>query len=94
MHGCAKDTPAVWILLGRTVVNRAATSLDQTREVDAVVFALVPEYHQVKVRDPEGRVYALTPKTEGVRLADLREGQRVVCTVTRRLPRVLRATIT
>lgn len=73
--------------------NRAATGLDQTREVDAVVFALVPEYHQVKVRDPEGHVYALTPKTEGVRLADLREGQRVVCTVTRRLPRVLRATI-
>jgi hypothetical protein len=74
-------------------LNRAATGLDQTREIEAVVFALVPEYHQVKVRDPEGRVYALTAKTEGVRLADLREGQRVVCTVTRRLPRVLRATI-
>ena len=66
---------------------------EQTRDVSAVVFAVVPEYHQVKVRDPDGHVYSLTRKTEGIQLSDLHEGQRIVCTVTRRLPRVLRATI-
>ena len=64
---------------------------DGTRQIDAVVFALVPEFHQVKVRDCEGHIYALTRKTEGVDLAALREGQNVRCTVTRKLPRVLRA---
>ena len=64
---------------------------DETRRVETVVVALVPEYHQVKVRDGEGHVYALTRKTEGVDLAALHEGQRIVCTVTRKLPRVLSA---
>jgi hypothetical protein len=62
-----------------------------TRVVETVVVALVPEYRQVKVRDREGRLYALTSKTAGVELAELHEGQRVVCTVTRKLPRVLTA---
>jgi hypothetical protein len=44
-----------------------------------------------KVRDGDGHLYALTGKTQGVDLASLHEGQRVVCTVTRKLPRVLTA---
>ena len=64
---------------------------DETRQIDAVVFTLVPDFHQVKVRDREGHIYALTGKTKGVDLATLREGQIVRCTVTRNLPRVLRA---
>lgn len=63
----------------------------ETRRVETVVVALIPEYHQVKVRDDDGRLYALTRKTQGVDLASLHEGQRVVCTVTRKLPRVLTA---
>ena len=63
-----------------------------TRCVEAAVVVLIPEYHQVIVRDDDGRQYALTRKTQGIDLAALRVGQRVVCTVTRRLPRVLAAT--
>ena len=63
-----------------------------TRCVEAVVVALIPEYHQVKIRDGDGHLYALTRKTQGVDLAALQVGQRVVCTVTRKLPRVLAAT--
>jgi len=61
----------------------------ETRRVETVVVALIPEYHQVKVRDDDGHLYAITRKTQGVDLAALHEGQRVVCTVTRKLPRVL-----
>ena len=64
---------------------------EQTHKVEAVVFALIPEFEQVKVRDEAGHIYALTPMTRGVDLLALHEGQRVVCTVTRRLPRVLSA---
>lgn len=64
----------------------------QTRRVETVVVAVVPEYHQVKVRDGDGRLYALTRKTNGVDLAALHEGQRVVCTVTGEPSRVLSAT--
>lgn len=62
-----------------------------TRVVETVVVALIPEYHQVKVRDREGHLYALTSKTAGVALAALHEGQTVVCTVTRKFSRVLTA---
>ena len=55
------------------------------------MFALIPQYHLVKVRDPEGHVYSLNAKTSGVDLTSLREGQRLVCQVTRKLPRVLSA---
>ena len=64
---------------------------EETREVETVVFALIPEFEQVKVRDDAGHVYALTLVTCGVDLLALHEGQRIVCTVTRRLPRVLSA---
>ena len=59
--------------------------------METVVFALIPEFEQVKVRDGEGHEYALTRKTRGVDVRALREGQRVVCTVTRRLARVISA---
>lgn len=63
----------------------------ETRRVETVVVALIPEYRQVKVRDGDGHLYALTRKTQGVDLAALHEGQRIVCTVTLKLPRVLTA---
>ena len=68
-----------------------AADAGETRSVEAIVVALIPEYHQVKVQDTEGHIYALTRKTVGVHLSDLHEGQRVLCTITRRLPRVLSA---
>ncbi len=64
---------------------------EETHEVDTVVFALIPEFQQVKVRDRQGHVYALTAKTPGVDLLALHEGQRIICVVTRKLPRVLNA---
>lgn len=63
----------------------------ETRRVETVVVALAPQYHQVKVRDTCGHLYAITSKTLGVELASLHEGQRVVCTVSRKLARVLAA---
>ena len=74
-------------------LNRHADQADEeeTHKVEAVVFALIPEFWQVKVRDDAGHIYALTRMTLGVDLRALHEGQRIVCTVTRRLPRVLSA---
>jgi hypothetical protein len=63
--------------------------MQETRRAEAVVVAITPEYHQVKVRDGEGRLYALTRATQGIDLSALHEGQRVVCTVSRELARVL-----
>jgi len=63
--------------------------MQETRRVEAVVVALIPEYHQVKVRDSAGHLYALTRDTKGIDLTTLYEGQRIVVTVTRKLPRVL-----
>jgi hypothetical protein len=63
--------------------------MKETRRVEAVVVALIPEYHQAKIRDSEGNFYALTHSTPGVDLAMLHEGQRIVCTVTCVLARVL-----
>lgn len=71
--------------------NTSTEDTGETRRVEAVVVAVVPEYHQVTVRDADGRLYALTRKTHGIDLATLFEGQCVVCTVTRKLPRVLTA---
>jgi hypothetical protein len=60
-------------------------------QIEVYVTALIPEFQQVKVKDYEGRQYALTERTAGVDLQGLRQGQRLVCTVTRILPRVLQA---
>lgn len=70
-----------------------STSSDSevTRQVEAVVFALIPEFGQVLVRDAAGHRYALTSRTRGVDLAALENGQRLLCKVTHLLPRVLSA---
>ena len=67
-----------------------SVAVDETRSVEAVVVAIIPEFHQAKVRDSAGHLYALTRRTNGFTLESLQEGQRVRCTVTCRLPRVLR----
>jgi hypothetical protein len=66
-------------------------SAEETVVLDAVVIALLPEFRQVKARSNAGHLLAITESTRGVHLASLREGQLLRCTVTRRLPRVLRA---
>lgn len=71
--------------------HTSSENAGETRRVETVVVALIPQFHQVKVRDGDGHLYALTRKTQGVDLAALHEGQRVVCTMTRKLPRVLTA---
>ena len=63
------------------------------RQVEATVFALIPEYHQVKVGTRDGHVYSLTERSRGVRLDALREGQRLAGKVTRRLLRVVSAEV-
>jgi hypothetical protein len=63
----------------------------ETHDVMTTVIALVPEFHQAKVRTADGHLYAITERTPGIRLQSLREGQHVRCTVSRRLPRVLAA---
>jgi hypothetical protein len=77
-------------LRGRTE-QLVSPGAEETRKVETVVIALIPEFEQVKVRDDEGHVYALTHRTRGVDLGALQEGQRIVCTVTCKLPRVLSA---
>ena len=69
----------------------APGDFEGTYLVRATVFALIPEFEQVLVRDAKGFQYVLTPRTVGIELGVLREGQGVVCTVTGRLPRVLAA---
>lgn len=59
--------------------------------VETIVVALIPEHHQVKVRDGDGHLYSLTRKTRGVDLSALYEGQQIVCTATQKLTRVLSA---
>ena len=64
---------------------------ETTRDVRAVVVAVLPEYRQAKVRSDDGHLYAIDGSTQGVRLEVLREGQWLRCLVTVHLPRVLRA---
>lgn len=66
---------------------------DTERFVGVTVLALIPEYHQVEVVDKMGRHYSLTEHTQGINLAELKEGQKLACRVTKRLPRVLAATV-
>ncbi|CAN5897485.1 hypothetical protein BH11PSE8_BH11PSE8_12700 [soil metagenome] len=73
--------------------EQAQRPAESTQEIEATVLALVPAYGQVKVRSRDGHVYALTAHTQGIRLGELREGQRIRCEVTLRLPRVLRASV-
>lgn len=64
----------------------------ETREVSATVVAVLPEFRQAQIRSADGHLYALTDTTP-VRWTAVQEGQRMQCTVTLRLPRVVRAEI-
>jgi hypothetical protein len=66
-------------------------SQEPTRQVEAVVFAVILEFNQARVRTDDGSTYALTRRTPGVSLEDLYEGQRLVLTVNSRWPLVLAA---
>jgi hypothetical protein len=66
-------------------MTNTTNPIDFPRVVETAVVALIPEYHQVKVQDDDGHQYVLTRKTEGIDLAALHEGQRIVCTVTQKL---------
>jgi hypothetical protein len=62
------------------------------RTVEATVFAILPDFRQVRVKTADGHQYAITENTPGVDWAGLHEGQRIVCTVsTSLLPKVLHA---
>lgn len=80
-------------------ISEAGTSpaekgiFSEEHQVEATVLVLVPEYHLVKVQSKDGHQYSLTRHTRGVNLTELHEGQKLLCTVTRRLPRVLTAQI-
>lgn len=64
------------------------------RIVEATVFAVLLDFRQVRVKTVAGYQYAITEKTPGVDWQELREGQRVVCTVTTSLlPMVLEARV-
>lgn len=65
----------------------------EEREVEVTVLALIPEYHQVKVSAYDGSQYCLTWQTRGVNLADLHEGQKLLCTITGMFPWVLNARV-
>ena len=60
-------------------------------EIQAIVLVVIPQYHQAKIQTADGRQFSITRRTAGVHFVSLREGQRLMCTVTRRLPRVLLA---
>jgi hypothetical protein len=62
------------------------------KTVEATVFAVLEEFQQVRVKTADGHQYAITEETLGVDWHELREGQRIVCSVTTTLlPRVLHA---
>ena len=66
----------------------------KTRTVQVEVFAVLSDFQQVRVRTVDGHQYAITAKTIGVDWCTLREGQRMVCTVTTSLlPTVLHARV-
>ena len=65
---------------------------EETRIVETTVFAVLEVFNQVRVKTDDGYRYAITAKTPGIDWSTLKEGQRVVCTVTTSLlPIVLHA---
>jgi hypothetical protein len=64
------------------------------RVVTATVFAVLPEFKQVRLRAADGFQYAITDQTPGIDWNTLCEGQQVECFVTTdALPRVIRAAL-
>lgn len=66
---------------------------DALRAVATVVVECIPQFDQVIVESREGFRYAITSRTEGLAMASLREGMKILCYVTTRLPRVMRAEV-
>ena len=81
----AKDLPRVG--------PAAAAHPGESRTIEATVFAVIPEFHQVHVQSSDGHHYAITAVTPGVDWTRLFEGQRLECMVTTVLPRVLVARV-
>lgn len=71
--------------------KRIGIDVGETREVLVKINAVIHEFHQARARDAAGHEYAITRRTEGVEIDSLSEGQSLVCKVTIKLPRVLRA---
>ena len=61
------------------------------REVEAIVLQCVSIQSQVRIRAVDGTVLSITRRTDGVDWEDLKAGQRLRCTVTRKTPTVLTA---
>jgi len=78
-------------MLNDTPLGREPRKEDKTRQVEGTVVAVIPDYHQAKVKDSDGHLYAITEHTAGLRPQTLREGQRVRCIVTLRFARVVSA---
>jgi hypothetical protein len=72
--------------------DHAEPRRDETRDVRATVVAVIPEFRQAQIRAADGFLYALT-ETTPVRWNAVHEGQQIDCTVTIRLPRVVRAAV-
>jgi len=68
--------------------RQAAPDLETLR---ARVVQLVPAYRQALLETADGRSLAITVRTDGVALADLRVGQWLDCVVTIDQPRALQA---
>jgi hypothetical protein len=64
---------------------------DPSEVVLCTVVAFAPELLQARVLTGDGHRYAITRHTPGVEVLKLHVGQKIECTVTRRLPRVLSA---
>ena len=61
------------------------------KDIRAFVIAVIPEFHQAELQTRDGYRYALTDRTVGISLANVRPGQEYECTVTVEAPRVLKA---
>ena len=70
-----------------------ASDAEETQLVEVTVLAVILEFDQVLAEDAKGNRYAITRRTKGIELDLLREGQRITCRVTVKLPRVLSATL-
>lgn len=69
-------------------VKMTSYSDEELDRIEVTVVALIPEYQQVLARAADGRQYVITERADGVPWRQLREGQRIVCLVTKGLPRV------
>ena len=77
---------------GRRYLENKFEAEAGARTVEATVFAVLLDFRQVRVKTADGYQYAIAENTPGVDWQELREGQRVVCTVTTSLlPMVLQA---